>query len=136
MLFFFYKYLLSFFFISEFFSATEVTKARLEWQWNSPFASRYSELRKSRGTGCIQEWWVIFLLLFLIIFIIILFNHFAILWLGIIIENLIFIVSIDVNIFLDAFFLSFFLFSFSYDWYKQLLSTASNKTRVYVDNCQ
>lgn len=66
---FFSKHLLLFFFISEFFSATEITKARLEWQWNSPFASRYSKLRKSRGTGCIQEWWVIFpiIILFLII---------------------------------------------------------------------
>lgn len=45
------------------------------------------------------------------------FNHFAVLCLEIMIENLIFIVSIDVNIFFRCFFPSFFrLFSFLYGW--------------------
>lgn len=62
--------------------------SKISWNWMYP--------------GMVSDFFIIILI----------FNHFAILWLGIIIENLIFIVSIDVNIFLDAFFFLFFYFLF------------------------
>lgn len=104
--FFFYKYLLSFFFHFRIFfdyrsyeSSAWVTMkftvclqifrtSKISWNWMYP--------------GMVSDFFYYYSV----------FNHFAVLWLGIMIENLIFIVSIDVNIFLDAFFLRFFDYFF------------------------
>jgi hypothetical protein len=44
-------------FISEFLPTSKATQAWSEWQWDTPFATRYSEFRESCGTGCVQKRW-------------------------------------------------------------------------------